>query len=233
MLWCKWRLFIILFMILHEFSNVLLKYSKNSHWNNDCWNHLPFLMMHHTRKIWLGSRTTASPFWMKIHEWKVWQGGHTTLFPFSIKILISCWGRTTLVLFLDGFSIFVLWDKYHATCFFQAIKGRSTQAKCKQNVRNMQETCKIIQPMITHLWHLSPLLLWDWEWCSLCKINEYTYCKSNLKKTDFYNIGKNIRLLVLSPLISTLSIKLNKGNNDARWIQFSDNKYSQRKARSL
>ena len=124
-------------------------------------------------------------------------------------------------------------DKYHATCFFQAIKGRSTQVKCKQNMRNMQETCKIIQPMITHLWHLSPLLLWDWEWCSLCKINEYTYCKSNLRKTDFYNIGKNIRLLVLSPLISTFSIKLNKGNNDARWIQFSDNKYSQRKARSL
>ena len=124
-------------------------------------------------------------------------------------------------------------DKYRATCFFQAIKGRSTQAKCKQNARNMQETCKIIQPMITQLWHPSPLLLWDWEWCSICKINEYTYCKSNLRKTDFYNVGKNIRLLVLSPLISTLSIKLNKGNNDARWIQFSDNKYSQRKARSL
>ena len=209
MLWCKWRLFIILFMILHEFPNVLLKYSKNSHWNNDCWNHLPFLMMHHTRKIWLGSRTTASPFWMKIHEWKVWQGGHTTLFPFS------CYGRGQI-------SCHMLFSGYK-----RQEHTSKMQAKREKHARN------IIQPMITHLWHLSPLLLWDWEWCSLCKINEYTYCKSNLSKTDFYNIGKNIRLLVLSPLISTLSIKLNKGNNDARWIQFSDNKYSQRKARSL
>ena len=82
MLWCKWRLFVILFMILHEFPNVLLKYSKNSHWNNDCWNHLPFLMMHHTCNIWLGGHTTVFPFEMKIHEWKVWQGGHITSFPF-------------------------------------------------------------------------------------------------------------------------------------------------------
>ena len=94
MLWCKWRLLVILLVILHEFPIVLLKYSKNSR----C-HHLPFLMTRHTRKIWLGGRATAFPFWMKIREWKVWQGGRATSFPFWIEIRESAvleWGRATI-----------------------------------------------------------------------------------------------------------------------------------------
>ena len=132
MLWCKWRLFVILFMILREFPIVLLKYSKNSR----C-HHLPFLMMHHTRKIWLGGRTTAFPFWMKIWEWK---GGRATWFPFSIKIRVSRWGCATLTSFFGQKSDFraIEGEEGRATCFFGATKGRSTRAKCEQNARNMR-----------------------------------------------------------------------------------------------
>ena len=119
-------------MILHEFPIVLLKYSKNSR----C-HHLPFFMMHHTRKIWLGGRATVFPFWMKICEW---QGGRTTWFPFSIKIHISCWGRATWLLFSDRISDFraIEGEEGRATCFFGATKGRSTRAKREQNARNMR-----------------------------------------------------------------------------------------------
>ena len=110
-------------MILHEFPIVLLKYSKNSHYH-----HLPFLMMRHTRKIWLGGRATAFPFWMKIREWK---GGRATWFPFSIKIHVSRWGSATLTSFFGQKSNFraIEGEEGLATCFFGATKGRSTQAK--------------------------------------------------------------------------------------------------------
>ena len=99
MLWYKWRLFVILFMILHEFPIVPLKYSKNSRWNNDFCHHLPFLMARHTRKIWLGGRATVFPFTIEIREWKVWQGGRATWFPFLIEMRESAvleWGRATI-----------------------------------------------------------------------------------------------------------------------------------------
>ena len=110
-------------MILHEFPIVLLKYTKNSH----C-HHLPFLMMRHTHKIWLGGRATAFPFWTKICEWK---GGRATWFPFSIKIRVSRWGHATLTSFFGQKSDFrtIEGEEGRATCFFGATKGRSTRAK--------------------------------------------------------------------------------------------------------
>ena len=114
-------------MILHEFPIVLLKYSKNSR----C-HHLPFLMMCHTCKIWLGGRATVFPFWMKICEWK---GGRTTWFPFSIKIRVSRWGCATLTSFFGQKSDFhaIEGEEGRATCFFGATKGRSTRAKCEKH----------------------------------------------------------------------------------------------------
>ena len=149
----------IICYFIHEFP-----ISKNSCWNNDFCHHLPFLMMCHTCKIWLGGCATMFPFWMKIHEWKLRLHHHISIFNQNLRLtlrsrhLTSYFGCIFLFHTIEG-------DKGHVMCFchvlFFPIKAKACEQKCEQNVSNMQETCKFFQLPITQLWHPSPLLLWD------------------------------------------------------------------------
>ena len=153
-------------MILHEFPIFLLKYSKNSHWNKDFCHRLPFLVMRHTRKIWLGGHATAFPFEWKSASEKFGREVMPPRFHFQSKSASHA-EVTPLHFFFGQKSDFhaiegeegraTLGRKRNAMCF-QPTKGRSTRAKREKHASDTRETCEYFWLLITQHRHPSPLL---------------------------------------------------------------------------
>ena len=173
-MWCKWRLFVILFMILHEFPIVLLIFATT------------FLFWWRATLVKFGREVAPQCF---LFEWKSASekfgrevtpprfhfqsksASHAevtpphfyfrTDFPFS-RYRRGRWSRhigpQKESHVLSTYKRQEHASKTRETCELHA---RNTQATREKHARNMRETCEYFQPPITQHRHLSPLLLWD------------------------------------------------------------------------